>query len=104
MKNITSHLEGTAERAKAAVAKRSANLGAQSQGPRAELRLVPGGANEAAHNTRRSAGTRVEISEKGRELLSQWSREAIDDQSNEGATEDDIVQLIAEGIEEGFLD
>lgn len=109
MKTITSHTQGAAERARAALAER------QTSGSRvgaAELRVIAGGTKDAPAAW--SGSARVDISDRGRALLAQlaerapqgWDAEPQSwevEEPTELVSDTELAHFLAEGIEEGFL-
>ncbi len=70
---------------------------------RPHLRLVKGQIPDKPILPPESPSVRLEISEQGREILSLLAERAEQELTNESA-EETIALLVAEGIEEGFLE
>lgn len=104
MKTITHHLEGAAQRAKDAL---RARAGQTDNAPRPaesnKLRLVQGQANDRPALPDWAPSSHVNISERGRELLSRLAQTA-EQGAPEGASDEELGLFVAEGIEDGFLD
>ncbi len=71
------------------------------------LRLLSGGADMKGKLPDWSHSAHIQISDEGRALVSRMAQQAeeqLEDQFGPGASEAALAQLVAEGIEEGFLD
>ncbi len=103
MKSIFSSSDAATEQARAAARRRLGGQPANRSVTRGPLRLVKSEQPVAEKLPPWSKSAHIRISEEGRALLAKMAHET-EENLIEGSPEDAIALLVAEGIEEGFLD